>query len=73
MTVTVLMGFPERVALVRIADDGANLAGWERARLAEWAGLAFGSTKQNIIVDRVGVRLYGREAWLQMAGTIHTR
>lgn len=72
-TVKELLGFPERVALVRGADDGTNLQGWERARLAEWAGLSFGSNKQNIVVDRIGVRLYGQDAWLMLAGIIHSR
>jgi hypothetical protein len=64
----------ERAALVLAAFDGANLEGWERARLTEWTRLTPGNYyKPNIVTDRIGTRLYGRETWAATVGRVYER
>lgn len=51
----------DKIALIQLAGD--VLTQWERDRLAEWTELSFGSRKQEVVVDRIGARLYGTENW----------
>ena len=68
------MPIAERAALVLLADTGTNLEGWERARLQEWSKLPPERYyKPAIVTDRIGVRLYGRDAWAATVGEIHER
>jgi hypothetical protein len=68
------MPIAERAALVLMADDGTNLEGWERASLTEWATFAPGNYyKPNIVTDRIGIRLYGRETWAATVGKLWER
>jgi hypothetical protein len=52
-----LMLLSERIALIQAEAVGRDLSQWEKDRLSDWKQLAWGSPKQNTIVDNIGQRL----------------
>lgn len=63
MTVRHLQTFKEKLAKIKLEAMGTELTSWEKERLKEWEQLSCGSPKQNAIVDKIGARVMGQEAW----------